>query len=177
MNKWTIIAILSLVLSLFGLSWFYISEKNRVHYGFVNTEKLLAAFSESQKVMIEIREEDARWRKSLQQIQDSLTAFELRMEAEYESASLSRKKELKEEQIKRIEEMGRFEQAQSGRMVNLQNEKLQLIYDKINFTMPDFAKKQGLDLIFASGNGSIVYGEGSTSDVTDEFILFLNERF
>lgn len=177
MNKWTVVSILSLAIALAGFSWLYISEKNKVRYGFVNTERLLLEFNESKKMMLEIREEEARWKRSLQEINDSLAAFERRMETEYTTTSLSRKRELKEEQIRRIEEMGRFEQAQSQRIMKIQNEKLQLVYDKINFSMSDFAKEIKLDLIFATSNGSIIYGEGSFADVTNDLIRYLNERF
>jgi len=176
-NKILIIAIVSIVLSVAGLSWLAISEHNRVRFGFVNTEKLLTSFVESQKSMQEVRDEDAKWRKSYAIIDDSLKAFEQRMATVYDAAPLAEKKALKDEQVRRIEEMGRFEKAQAQKIQTMQTQKLQAIYDKINSAMTDFAKQEGLDLIFASSNGSIVYGDGTDADLTDAFSQFLNARF
>lgn len=171
------LAVVSIILSVFGITWLFISENNKVRYGFVNTEKLLASFLESQKAMQIVRNEDEKWRNNLDIIQDSLNAFENRMMISYETKSLTEKKALKEEQIRRIEEMRRFEKAQVTKIDELRVQKLQEIYDKINSALIDYANRKGLDLIFATSNGNIVFGDGAALDLTKDFSLFLNERF
>ena len=76
-----------------------------------------------------------------------------------------------------MEEAGRFEQARANKMQRLRLEKLQVVYQKINAALADFAADRGIDVIFASSNGSIVYGDGSRADLTAEFSHYLNERF
>src|SRR5574344_1939783 len=151
MNKiLRIFALLSLVLSVAGLCFLGYSEHTRVRYGYVNTEKMLNSFIESQRALEEIKVEEKKWNASHQQ---------------------------KEEETRRIEELGRFEQASANKLASLRTEKLQIVYQKINAAMADFAQDKGLDVVFASSNGSIVYGEGSAADLTDEFSRYLNERF
>lgn len=176
-KKWAALLICSLLFSFAGLSIFAVSEHNRVRYGFVNTEKLMDSFVESQKVTQELQKENDRWRADSAVIGDSLAAFEMRMAAEYDAAPLARKAELKKEQVRRMEEAGRFEQARANKMQRLRLEKLQVVYQKINAALADFAADRGIDVIFASSNGSIVYGDGSRADLTAEFSHYLNERF
>src|SRR5574344_221256 len=178
MNKiLRIFALLSLVLSVAGLCFLGYSEHTRVRYGYVNTEKMLNSFIESQRALEEIKVEEKKWNASHQQIEDSLKAFEIRMNAKYEQASIPQKKAMKEEETRRIEELGRFEQASANKLASLRTETLQIVYQKINAAMADFAQDKGLAAVFASSNGSIVYGQGSAADLTDEFSRYLNERF
>lgn len=178
MNKFTsILTVLSIVFSLAGLSAVAYFHHTKVSYGFVNTEKLLNSFIDSQKALDEIRAEEDRWTKERKVIEDSLRAFEERMVASYANLSVDEKRKMKNEQVSRIEELGRFNQARSKAIENKRLEKLQGVYQKINAAMKDFAMERGLDIVFASSNGSIVYGDGTDADMTDDFLHFLNNRF
>ena len=177
MNKTNVALVIAFLLILVGFVFIGLSEHKKVRYGFVNTEKLLNSFVESQKLMDELRVEESKWLAKKSIIIDSLKAFESRMILVYDTSSVKAKKSLKGEQIRRIEELGRFEQAQINRLKELQTEKMQSIYQKINAAMSDFASEKGLDVVFASSNGSIVYGEGSSADLTEEFSRYLNNRF
>lgn len=99
------------------------------------------------------------------------------MAESYEKLSVAEKTEKKKEQVARIEELGRFNQARANSIQQLRVQKLQNVYEKINAAMADYAKKNGLDIVFATSNGSIVYGEGSKVDITEDFLVFLNDRF
>ena len=178
MNKLTsFLAVVAILLSICGLAMVTYFHHTTVHYGFVNTEKLLTSFVESQKALDEIRAEEERWAKEKTIIEDSLKAFEERLSLTYGKMSVEEKRKAKAEQVNRIEELGRFNQARSSAIQNKRLEKLQGVFQKINAAMADFAKENGLDVVFASGNGSIVYGDGTAADLTDEFLLFLNNRF
>lgn len=177
MKKIYLTLVIAFLLMLVGFVFIGVSEYKKVDYGFVNTEKLLNSFVGSQIVMDELRVEEKKWLDKKAIIVDSLKAFESRMILVYDTSSVKAKKSLKGEQIRRIEELGRFEQAQINRLKELQTEKMQSIYQKINAAMSDFASEKGLDVVFASSNGSIVYGEGSSADLTEEFSRYLNNRF
>lgn len=173
----SVVAAISIVLSLCSIAMVVYYKTNRINYGFVNTEKLLNSFVESQKALDEIRAEEEKWTAERTVIEDSLRAFEERMKETYTNLSVNEKKRMKEEQVNRIEELGRFNQARSVNIQNMRAEKLQNIYQKINAAMDDFALNRGIDIVFASSNGSIVYGDGTKADLTDDFLLFLNQRF
>ena len=178
MNKFTsFLAVLAIVFSIAGLAAVAYFHNNNVKYGFVNTEKLLNSFVESQKALDAIRAEEDRWVTERKIIEDSLKAFEERTAATYEKLSVDEKRKVKAEHVSRIEELGRFNQARSTAIQNKRVESLQGVYQKINAAMVDFASENGLDVVFASSNGSIVYGDGSDADLTEKFLLFLNNRF
>ena len=178
MNKATsIIAALAIVLSICAIAMVGYYKASNVQYGFVNTEKLLNSFVESQKALDEIKAEDEKWNKERTIIEDSLRAFETRMAETYATLSVNDKQKIKSEQVSRIEELGRFNQARSSAIQKLQVEKLQNVYQKINAAMADFASERGIDIVFASSNGSIVYGDGTNADLTEDFLRFLNARF
>ena len=172
MNKLTsILAIFAILLSVGSVSVVGYYKHKKIDYGFVNTEKLLNSFVD------EIRVEEDRWIKERTVIEDSLKAFEKRIAETYSKLSVDEKRKIKSEQVNRIEELGRFNQARSAAIKNKRVEKLQSVYQKINAAMADFASERGLDVVFASSNGSIVYGDGTNADLTEEFLRFLNARF
>lgn len=178
MNKLTFFfAITAILLSVCGLATSIYIHKTTVHYGFVNSEKLLNSFVESQKALDEIRVEEERWLNERTVIEDSLKAFEKRIDSTYDKLSVDEKRKVKSEHVSRIEELGRFNQARATAIQNMRLEKLQGVYQKINSAMADFASERGLDVVFASSNGSIVYGDGTEADLTEEFLRFLNARF
>lgn len=178
MNKATsILAACAIVLSICAIAMVAYYKTTNIDYGFVNTEKLLNSFVESQKALDEIKAEEEKWNKERTIIEDSLKAFETRMAETYATLSVSEKKKVKSEQVSRIEELGRFNQARSAAIQKLQVEKLQNVYQKINAAMADFASARGIEIVFASSNGSIVYGDGTNADLTEDFLRFLNARF
>lgn len=176
-NICKIAAVLAIVISLVGVAYVVFLNQNEVHYGFVNTEKLMNSFVESQKALDEVKQAEGKWDADRAVIEDSLKAFETRMLESYEKLSVLEKTNMKKEQVSRIEELSRFNQARASAIQELRLQKLQSVYEKINASMSDFAKKKGLDIVFASSNGSIVYGDGSKVDITEDFLVFLNDRF
>lgn len=178
MNKITsILSACAIVFSLCAIALVAYYKTTTINYGFVNTEKLLNSFVESQKAIDEIKVEEEKWVKERSIIEDSLKAFETRMSEIYATLSIGEKKKMKSEQVVRIEELGRFDQARSMAIQNMRVEKLQNVYQKINAAMADFASERGIEIVFASSNGSIVYGDGTAADLTEDFLRFLNARF
>jgi len=178
MNKLCIsFALAAILFSLAGWGFMGVWQYKSVHYGFVNTERLLNGFSESKKAVEKIEEEQKKWETQRLVIEDSLKAFEKRMESAYAGLSIEQKNAMKKEQFQRIEELDHFNQARAKSIEMRRVEELQGIYQKINVAMEDFAHEKKLDIVFASSNGNIVYGNGSSVDLTDEFVRFLNDRF
>lgn len=168
---------IALVLSVGGVVFCLVVKSSTVRYGFVNTEKLLTSFVGAQRVEGELRKEKDKWDSARRTMADSLAAFESRMELVYDSASLETKKRLKSEQVHRIEELGRFTKAEENGLIKMRSELMEPVYKQINSALAEFSRERGLDVVFASSNGSIVYGEGSRADITDDFVSFLNKRY
>lgn len=176
-KKYLFISVISLLLSFASISGVCFFRYNQVRYGFVNTEKLLNSFVESQKAMDELKKNEEDWLAKENVIKDSLTAFEHRINQLYEKMTVDEKKKVKQEQIEKIANLKKFREVKIESLKKMRNEKLQSVYTKINSAMSDFAVENHLDIVFASGNGSIIYGDGSTADLTEKFLIFLNKRF
>ena len=87
------ILFLAMVLALASLAAAVYFHSTNVRYGFVNTEKILESFGESQKVSGEIRAEEERWLTEARIIEDSLAAFEARIQKDYGKLSVKEKLE------------------------------------------------------------------------------------
>lgn len=172
-----IVSVLALLIAVMGVAYCLFMRQSSIRYGFVNTEKLMSTFVESQKVDVQVAAERVKWESARSTMQDSLVAFEDRMGRMYDTASVETRKELKSEQIRRMEELGRFEQAMSNGLQKMRTELMTPVYKEINEALAEYAREQGLDVVFASSNGSIVYGDGSKADITDGFVAFLNKRY
>ncbi|MCF0216374.1 MAG: OmpH family outer membrane protein [Fibrobacteraceae bacterium] len=177
MKNKNLLSVIAIVIALAGFFFLGLAKKNQITYGFVNTEKLLDSFVETNRAMEDIRAEESKWNENRTVIEDSLKSFERRIALVYDTASIKTKTQLRDEQIRRIEELGRFNQSYSNRIQKMRTEKLGEIYNKINAAMNDFAHEKSLDIVFASSNGSIVYGDGTKADITADFLVFLNQRF
>ena len=171
------ILFLAMVLALASLAAAVYFHSTNVRYGFVNTEKILESFGESQKVSGEIRAEEERWLTEARIIEDSLAAFEARIQKDYGKLSVKEKLELKKEHAARIGELERFNEARKNALLKMQREKLEGVYGKINSAMDEFARSSRLDVVFATSDGSIVFGDGGKADLTEEFVRFLNSRY
>lgn len=171
------LAIAAIVFSIVGIVFCFLVHETTVRYGFINTERMLNSFVEAQKVREKLLAEESKWDNAKKVMEDSLAAFENRMASKYDTLTIEAKKKLKSEQIRRIEELGRFDQAKRDGLQKMQSELMGPVYKNINETLAEYAKEHGLDVIFASSNGSIVYGDGSRADITEDFVLFLNRKY
>lgn len=172
-----VFALVALILSAVGIIYCIFVHETSVRYGFINTEKMLNTFVDAQKVRDQMLAEESKWNDAEKVIEDSLATFEERLKLEYDTASIETKKRLKSEQTHRMEELGRFEQAKKDGLQKMQSELMAPVYEKINGSLAEYAKEHGLDVVFASSNGSIVYGDGSRADLTEDFVLFLNNKY
>ncbi len=84
---------------------------------------------------------------------------------------------MKKEHAARIGELERFNEARKNALLKMQREKLEGVYRKINSAMDEFARSSRLDVVFATSDGSIVFGDGGKADLTEEFVRFLNSRY
>jgi Skp family chaperone for outer membrane proteins len=146
-------------------------------FAFVDTQRLLTGFKEAHKVNKEIQVEDEKWRKDLKAIEDSLKAHMDYMSAHYDASDAKKKKEMQDELSLRNQQMNNFERMNMKRVQELTDKKMAGVYEKINTFMKEFGKTKGYDIVFGTVNGSIIYGEGSKADVTNDVVELLNKRY
>ena len=96
------VSLAAIVISLCSIAMVAHYKANNVSYGFVNTEKLLNSFVESQKALDEIRAEEEKWSAERTIIEDSLRAFEDRMREVYANLSVDEKKKKHLHNIKKM---------------------------------------------------------------------------
>jgi Skp family chaperone for outer membrane proteins len=145
---------------------------------YINTGKLMVGFSESAKIEKELKAEDDRWQAQYKALSDSLQAQIDKMSKEYNAASTAKKKELQDMLSARNQQVNNFKQANLRRMDELKQKKLQTVFDKANVFLSEYGKKHHYSIIFGTvAGGSILYGNESRYDITDEIIKGLNERY
>lgn len=164
-----------LVLVAIGLSVANRLEAKKV--AFVDTQRLITGFKEAHKVNKEIQAEDEKWRKDLKAIEDSLKAHMDDMSANYDRSDAKSKKEMQDKLSLRNQQMNNFERMNVKRMQELTTKKMSSVYEKINASMKEYGKAKRYDIVFGTVSGSILYGEGTKADITDEVVELLNRRF
>jgi outer membrane protein len=175
--KQNALGLLAVLLTL-ALSAFVFSHRSSSpRIAFINSQRLLMGFKDAIKVNKEVEEEDTKWRGVMKMMDDSLKAFMDSMSVKYDKADLKKKKEMQDELAVRNQEIGNFERVNTQKMQKLSQEKLATVYEKINAFLKEYGKQKSYDIIFGSTQGSILYGEGTAADVTDEVIGKLNQRY
>jgi Skp family chaperone for outer membrane proteins len=152
-------------------------QKQSKRIAFVDTARLMTGFKEANKVNKEIQAEDETWKKDLKAIDDSLKAFMDTMTVKYDRADLKTKKEMQEELEVKNQQRNNFERQQIKRMQDLTQKKMATVYDKINVLMKEYGNNHHYDIIFGTAAGSILYGESTSADITNEIIEEMNKRY
>ena len=169
------LAALVLAVLTFGLMVKWRGEARKL--AFVDSQRLLMSFKEANQVNKEVEGEDLKWKAAFKTMNDSLKAYMDTMTVHYDKAPLKERREMEDELALRNQQINNFQRANVQKMQDLSREKLAKVYDKINAFMKEFGKARGYDVIFGTAQGSILYGEGSTADITDEVIRELNRRY
>lgn len=148
------------------------------HLAYINTGKLIVGFSEANKVEKEIKVEDDKWQAQYKQLMDSVQVTMNGMSKEYNEATPSKKKELQDMLSARNQQANNYRQACMRKIDDLRQKKMQAVYDKINVFLSEYGKKHHYGIILGTvAGGSIVYGNESKFDITDEIVKGLNERY
>jgi outer membrane protein len=164
-----VVAVVALVLGMKG------GVEKRL--AFVDTNRLMTAFSEAHKANNEIKGEDEKWKVNLKVMEDSLKSFMDTMTVKYDRQDVKGKRALQDELAMRNQQINNFTAAQGKKMQEAAQKKLGAVYEKINAYMKEYGKAKGYYLIFGTNNGNIIYGEATPVDITDEVIKGLNKRY
>lgn len=171
------IGLIALVIAAIGpgltLKWHTETRK----FAFVDSQRLLASFKQANQVNMEIEVEDKKWKGALKTMNDSLKAYMDTMTVRYDGASAKDKRGMEDELALKNQQINNFERVNTNKMQELSRQRLAKVFEKINVFMKEFGKIQGYAVIFGTTQGSILYGEGSPADVTDDVIREINKRY
>lgn len=144
---------------------------------YIDSGKLLIAFSESAKIQNELKTEDEKWQADLKKLQDSLKVSIDDMSKEYDNATPARKKELQDNLSARNQQINNFRQANIRKMDEMRQKKMSGVVEKINIFVAEYGKKNHYSVILGTGpGGNIIFGN-QAYDITDEVAAGLNERY
>lgn len=144
---------------------------------YIDSGKLLIAFSESAKIQNELKAEDEKWQTDLKKLQDSLKVAVDNMSKEYDNATPARKKELQDNLSARNQQINNFRQANMRKMDEMQQKKMSGVVEKVNIFVAEYGKKKHYSVILGTGpGGNIIFGN-QAYDITDKVVAGLNERY
>jgi outer membrane protein len=151
------------------------SLENRI--AFVDTNRMMTGFSEAHKANNEIKLQDEKWKVNLKILDDSLKSFMDSMTVRFDHADLKEKRSLQDELAMRNQQINNYTAAQTKKMEEAAQKRLASVYEKVNAYMKEYGKSKGYYVVFGTASGSILYGEGSPLDITDEVLKGLNKRY
>ncbi len=174
--KNSLFSVLAMALAALALVFSY-QAKSKVKIAFVDTNRLMTAFKEANKANGEIKAEDDKWKANLKVMNDSLKSFMDSMTVKFDESPLSKRKELQDELAMRNQQINNYTAFQNRKLQEEAGKKLAVVFEKINAYMKEYGKREGYQIVFGTSNGSILYGEGSTLDITNDVIRELNKRY
>lgn len=175
--KSNLLAALALVAGLAALGMQLLKGGAEKRIAFVDTNRLMTGFSEAHKANKDIKVEDDKWRGNVKVMEDSLKSFMDSMTVRYDAASVADKKTMQDELSMRNQQINNYTAAQTRKMEEVAQKRLAAVYEKINAYMREYGNSKGYHVILGTSGGSILYGEGTPMDITDEVIKGLNKRY
>lgn len=177
-QKWINVVLAIAVIASIGISVFSIlGSKGGNKIAFMDTNRVLTGFKEAHKVNEMLRGEDEKWRKGLKALEDSLKSFMDTMSVHYDKAPVEKKRQLQDELAAKNQQINNFTAVNTRRLQDMQVKSMEKVYEKVNAFLKEYGKKGNYQIIFGTSGGSIVYGEGTPLDITNEIIELLNARY
>ncbi len=133
---------------------------------FIDTQKAMAAYAPMIHLNKNIQEKDQAWKERIRQREQALMAradslAKQNRLIEFDVLNL----EINVERHKAIDSTGLWASQEMTRLV-----------DRFNGEIVEFSRKKGYQILFGTGNSTIVYGSGTMADKTAEFIDFLENH-
>jgi outer membrane protein len=171
------IALLALVISLLAAGYSYWRTAKVRSFAFMDTQRAMAGFKPAIEANQKVKEEDERWKKNLKIMEDSLKSYMDTMTVRYDRGTVQEKKAMQDELAMRNQQINNYTAVQGRKMQEFATQQLSGVYEKLNGFMREYGKAKGYDVVFGTANGSILYGEGTAADITDEVLKALNKRY
>ncbi len=170
-----IISLITVVAALF-INETFISQRARIAY--VDSNKLLVGFSETNGVNRELEKEKKEYETNLTALQDSVKTQMDIMSKEFDKASDTEKAELRQKLQKFNDDMNRYQRFGNEEMMKRHQERMGKVLQKVNTYVSEYAKSKNFDLVIGSAAfGNILYGSESRFDITYDLVKCLNKRY
>ena len=172
-----LVAALALAIALAALAMHFTLGGLERRVAFVDTNRLMTAFKVAHAANQDIKTEDEKWKANLRIMEDSLKSFMDSMTVKYDAAAMAQKRALQDELAMRNQQINNYSAAQGRKMEEAAQKRLATVYEKINAFMKEYGKAKGYHVILGTASGSILYGEGTPMDITDDVIKGMNSRY
>lgn len=171
-------AVFAMLLVLLG-AIFLVAFKHKPNQGprlgYIRSGELMAKASIAVAARADIETSQKEAREQIKTLETQLAkAHDVFMQEQANLDATSREKRLLSLQEQEAE-LYRFREAKRKSLTKLEQEKMAPVLSIINSRVADFAKKEGLAMIWGTlAQGNILYGENEW-DVTDAAVAFVNE--
>ncbi len=154
-----------------GVSIYLLFTAHKI--AFVESNVLLAEYSESKEAREELNTSIGEWEANITTLRQELDALNTRLLEQAETWSASEREEHLQAIQAKQQELGRYSQAVNQRAAELEAELMEPVYATINNRVEAFGKEYGYSLVLGTvQGGNILYGEEAIN-VTWEFIHYL----
>ncbi|RNC79738.1 MAG: OmpH family outer membrane protein [Balneola sp.] len=170
-NSSLLYGVLVIALIALGLSVYQFITPKQI--AFVESNVLLAEYSESKEAREELNTRIEEWQANVTTLNNELEALNTELVEQAEGWSQSQRDTHLQTMQQKQQELGRYSQAVNQRAAELEAELMDPVYATINNRVEAFAKEYGYSLVFGTvQGGNILYG-AETVNATWDFINYL----
>ena len=168
-----IIIYITAVLAISALSLSVIQFFSSPKVAFVESNVLLAEYSESKQAREEINQRIQEWQANINTLNGELETLNTELVEQAEGWSTSKREEHLARMQQKQQELARYSSAVSQKATELETELMEPVYTSINNRIKAFGKERGYQIVFGTvQGGNILYGEDAIN-VTWDFINYL----
>lgn len=154
-----------------GLSIFQFSSPKKV--AFVESNVLLAEYSESKEAREELNIKIEEWQGNITTLQNELEVLNNELLEKAEGWTTNQREAHLQKMQEKQQEYGRYSQAVNQKAAELETELMEPVYLTINNRIKAFGKEQDYSIIFGTvQGGNILYGDEAIN-ITWDFINYL----
>ncbi len=174
--KW--IHCFAVVALLAGVSSWKIASAKDTKIGYINSQQIMADFSESQEAQKKLEKEEGEYSKKADSLKTEIE--KLRDLYEKQSAMMTdeKKKDKETEILTKMDALKKFQQdtwGPEGKLYQRNSELTKPILDKVNGIIKKVGEQDGYDIIFDVVPGGVVYAKPS-DDLTSRIIEELSKK-
>lgn len=178
MKKFSLSGLIGLIGLLIAVYAVFENRNAQTKIGFVNTQRLMTGFKPAYEVEKSLNVEEEKFKSHLKALDDSLKVFMDSMSVRFDKADAAKKKQMQDQLAYKNQELNNISRAHARKMDEERTSKMQGVYEKVNAYMTEFGKKEKYAIIFGTvQGGNILYGDGTSVDVTQKVLDGLNARY
>lgn len=168
-----IIVYIAAVMAIAALSLSVIQFFSSQKIAFVESNVLLAEYSESKEAQEEINQRIQEWQANINTLNGELEMLNTELVKQAEDWNTSQREVHLTKMQQKQQELARYSSAVNQKATELETELMEPVYTSINNRIKAFGKERGYKIVFGTvQGGNILYGEEAVN-VTWDFINYL----